>query len=235
MVCLENVYIEQFLLLCLRKFPHYLRNTTLKMEWFFIDSNSYLSLPATPCSCNLPARHTLIAAWTANLPTLSHAPSCCSFVTHPQAVHAFFLLGRLVFDTDKKNRNVKTTAVHECRVTETSRFLLADTLCLPATTHAFQCHSLSLQELWRVPGTVGRKKSNLRSQDLGSFKIPLKRGHVPKKSVSSSSILPNPIYRSELLHLTLTEYLASNILFLEDSFAWQFCRLYSTNLLTDSN
>lgn len=76
---------------------------------------------------------------------------------------------------------MKTTAVHECRVTETTRFLLADTLCLPATTHAFQCNSPSLQELWRVPGTVGRKKSNLHSQDLGSFKISLKRGHIPKE------------------------------------------------------
>lgn len=43
-----------------------------------------------------------------------------------------------------------------------------------------------------------------------------------KPNFKRSSILPKPINRSELLHLMLTGYLASNILFLEDSFPDSF-------------
>lgn len=153
--------------------------------------------------------------------------------------HALFSLGRLCLTLliYKKKRKKgegggKIITAHWCQVNETTWLLLADT-SVPVFCHT--CFLISfpfIERLWRTPGTTDRMRQNLRSQDLGSFKITLKCGHIPKNPsliyFIMSSVLPKPIYK--LLHLMHAEYLA-NILFLEDSFAWQFCRLYSNSLL----
>jgi len=80
----------------------------------------------------------------------------------------------------------------------------------------FQCGALENTWYHRK-----RMRQSLHSQDLGLCKMTVKRGHIPENPsliyFIMSSILPKPIYK--LLHLMHTEYLAKDILFLEDSFA----------------
>lgn len=180
-----------------------------------------------------------------NLPALNHKPAN-RFLRATRTDGGTFLSREATYDTSDfkkppppKNNNNKKEMGGDKSCTLIMRSLdccWQTALCLLPATQALSYHCLSSWG-WTIPGARERMRQSLHSEDLGSFKITLKHGHLPKNLsliyFIISSILPKSIYK--FLHLMHTENLANNVLFLEDSFAWQFCRLYSTSLLINSN